>query len=257
MPVAPRSSSVLGVAVRRIGAVVSVVSLAVATAACGPEKEDHPGVAPLAQIAANDSPPAINGIDRLEPDSALTEAISAMEATGSYRVKGRTMTGSTINITFKVGKGSTGTIHANGGKFKIVSVAGKLMVSGDSENLSEAVGEDVDDTIGDKWLLMDDKSASGFEIFAGGKAFAEAVLGSQGPGEMTLVKDVDGQPAVGLVFPETGGTLWVAASGKPYPIRFEEKGATANRGVLIFSDFGENVKLPSPDADDIVDVSDK
>lgn len=237
---------------RRFAATAVAASLVAAVSACGPDEVEQPGIAPLAQIADSDSPPAINGIDRLEPDAALEEAIQAMDATGSYRVKGTTMSGSEINIRFKVGAGSRGKLKTDGGTVKIRSVDDQLLVSGDAEQLSEEIGEDIDDTIGDKWLLMDPNTASVFEIFASGEAFAEAVLGAQGPGEVTSVKDVDEQPAVGLVFPETGGTLWVAASGKPYPLRFEEEGATAERGVLKFSDFGEKVKLKLPDDDNIV-----
>jgi hypothetical protein len=231
----------------------AVAGLVVAAlAGCGPERVEQAGIAPIAQIAESDSAPAINGIDQFEPDAALDQAIEAMEATGSYRVKGTTMSGSAINIRFKVGIGSGGKIKIDGDTIKIKSIDDQLLVSGDAERLGEEIGEDIDDTVGEKWLVMDSNTASGFEIFASGKVFAEAVFGAQGPAEVTSVKEVDGQPAVGLVFPETGGTLWVAASGKPYPLRFEEKGATADQGILTFSDFGEEFKLKLPDDDDIV-----
>lgn len=120
-------------------------------------------------------------------------------------------------------------------------------------SLAEVVDADIDDTIADKWLLISKKSSSNFRIFAEGTDFAEAVLGSQVEGELTSVQDVGGAPAVGLLFAESGGTLWISAEGDPLPLRFEEKGASAGSGVLAFSDFGKKVKVKVPDEDDVVD----
>lgn len=242
-------------AVRNVCAVVSLGILVPLLAACGADQSDTPGVSPLAQIASEQTAPAANGIDEKSPSAVLNEAVAAMEATGSYRVAGKTTAGADIDISFRVDVGATGMVSADGDEIKILSTDGKLLVSGDVESLKKRVDEDVDDTIGDKWLALAPKQAKGFEIFLNGKAFADAVLGSQGPAEITSVKDVDGEPAVGLIFPETGGTLWVAANGDPFPLRFEEKGATAERGTLVFSRFGEKVKLSSPDKDDIVKIS--
>jgi hypothetical protein len=72
---------------------------------------------------------------------------------------------------------------------------------------------------------------------------------------MSDVRDVNGVPAVGLVFRETGGTLWASAQGDPLPIQFEEKGASAGAGVLTFADFGADVALQAPAADSVVDVA--
>lgn len=50
-------------------------------------------------------------------------------------------------------------------------------------------------------------------------------------------------------------TLWVAAQGEPVPLRFEERGASANAGVLKFSDFGADVKVERPDEKVVLDVA--
>ena len=93
-----------------------------------------------------------------------------------------------------------------------------------------------------------------FAIFADGMTFADRVLGAQGPVEMTDVSDVNGLPALGLVFAETGGTLWVSAEGDPLPIQFDEKGASGGTGVLTFTDFGAEVAIQAPAAESVVDA---
>lgn len=241
----------MSVAARRVGAGVVLTFVTVALTGCS-DPVEQPEIAPLAQIATDDAAPAQNGIDTKPPAEALTTAIDAMEATGSYRVSGTTSSGSTLDISFRVGVGSVGTVSA-GSPVTLAASGGSVYVTGDPATLAAQVGADVETTIAGKWLLVAPDSASGFAIFADGGTFANSVLGAQGPGEMTSVKEVDGVPAVGLLFPETGGTLWVAASGDPVPLRFEEKGASAGSGVLTFSDFGAEVAVPTPGPDEIVD----
>ncbi|PSL01885.1 hypothetical protein CLV30_112125 [Haloactinopolyspora alba] len=236
---------------RRQVALGSTVLLAVAVAGCGGESE-HPSVAPLAQISvSNDA--AENGIADVAPEKALERAISAMESTGSYRVKGTTTDGNALNIVFEVGVGSTGTIKS-GNPVKLVSVQGAVYVRGDEESMKALVGDDVEATIGDRWLALSPKSSSGFSIFSDGATFAEAVLGAAAPSRITGVSEVDGKLAVGLLFPDTGATLWVAATGEPLPLRFEEKGATAGKGVLTFSNFGADVEVTAPAEDEVLTV---
>ncbi len=240
---------------RAFGLIVGGVMAATVTAtvtACG--AGDEP-VAPLAQISVDpDAAPAENGIDDNSPAEALAESISTMEATGSYHVSGTTLAGSTIDISFKVGVGSVGSV-TTGAELKLISVDGAMYVTGDPAALGEQVGADVGSTIAGKWLLMSPEAATSMSIFADGETFAMSVLGSQDPNGITSVREVDGVPAVGLLFPETGGTLWVAATGDPLPVRFEEKGATAASGVLTFGDFGAEVAIAAPAAESVVDMT--
>jgi hypothetical protein len=234
-----------------LGLVIGGV-LAATVAACG--GDDQP-VAPLAQISVDpDAAPAENGIDDNSPPEALAESIATMEATGSYRVSGTTLAGSTIDISFEVGVGSVGSV-TTGAELNLISIDDAMYVTGDPAALGEQVGADVGSTIAGKWLLMSPEAATSMSIFADAGTFATSVLGSEDPNGITSVREVDGVPAVGLLFPETGGTLWVAATGDPLPLRFEEKGATASSGVLTFGDFGAEVAIAAPDADSVVDMT--
>jgi hypothetical protein len=240
-------------ATRRLAAASLVVITAGALAGCG--DGEHPGVKPQAQIVVDvGATAAPNGVDQLPPPQALEQAIGVLESKGSYRVTGTTTRGSAIDISFKVGVGSVGTVRS-GSPVRLVAADGVVYVTGDAETLSEQVGGDVDGTIAGKWMLIPPDSTSRFAIFADGATFATAVLGAEAPSAVTDVARVDGVPAVGLVFPESGATLWVAAHGEPIPLRFEEKGASANAGVLRFTDFGADVAVKPPAKGDILDVA--
>ncbi|WP_166349857.1 hypothetical protein [Phytoactinopolyspora limicola] len=238
---------------RKVGLAL-VVTLTVVVTGCS-DDPDEPTAAPIAQIASDrQTVPAENGIDQLTPDEVLAAAIANLDDAGTYRVSGTTSAGSTIDISFKTGAGSVGSVTTDS-EVTLVASDGVVYITSDVETIANIVGADVDDTIAEKWLLIPEESSSSFRIFAEGSDFAEAVLGSQVQGELTAVQDVGGVPAVGLVFSESGGTLWVSATGEALPLRFEEKGASGGSGVLTFSDFGDDVDVSPPDEDDVIDPS--
>jgi hypothetical protein len=238
---------------RRVGLALIAV-LTVAMTGCSDEP-DTPTAAPMAQIASSgETAPAENGIDQLTSEEALDTVISNLDDAGTYRVSGTTSAGSTIDIAFKTGVGSVGTVTTDS-EVELVAHDGVVYITSDAATIADIVGADVDATIAAKWLLNPAESSSNFSIFAEGSDFSDAVLGSQVQGELTSVQEVDGVPAVGLVFAETGGTLWITATGDPLPLRFEEKGASGGSGILSFSDFGEDVDVDAPDEDDVVDPS--
>jgi hypothetical protein len=232
---------------RRLLVGVFAVSLVV-IAGC---REEVPS--PLEQIESDRAPVAANGLDRVSAEEALDKVLAALAATESYHVTGTSTSGEAIDISF-VDAGATGTVGSKR-PVTLVALDGRLYVTGDAEFMATNVGADAAKRMAGKWLLLPPDSTTDFSIFANGETFAQTVLGGEGPVEMSGVRDVNGVPAVGLVFPETGGTLWVSAQGDPLPIQFEEKGATAGAGVLLFTDFDAEVALQAPPADSVVDVA--
>jgi hypothetical protein len=236
-------------ALRRARVTVSVIACLVAIAACG---EVRP--APLEQIASTpQSGVAENGLDERSAEDALDEVIDALEGQHSYHVTGTSAAGGAVDISFKVGTGATGTVGAER-PVTLVAVDGRVYVTGDAEFMADNVGADAAERMAGKWLLLPAYATSEFSIFADGTSFARAVFGEQGAVGMSGVRDVEGVPAVGLVFSQTGGTLWVSARGEPLPIRFEEKGAAGGTGILTFSDFGTEVAIEAPAAETVVDI---
>ncbi len=241
---------------RRAVAASVLLAGVTATAACGVLPGQDDDAVSTADIAT-ERVSAENGLDKLEPAVALGKVVKELEEEGSFHVSG-TVKGGTLDITYLVGKGASGTIgnaEGDAAPVKIVAADGRIYVAGDEEFLVETVGEDAAKTIGGKWLLLAEDSSSKFDVLADGEKFARAVFGDRsGEIETTGVRDVDGQPAIGFLFRETGSTLWVAASGDPRPLRFEEAGASGGKGVLKFDNIGAEVDLKVPDEDEVVDA---
>jgi len=234
---------------RRAWVVCALTACLVVLVAC---RDDGP--TPLEQIASTpQAGVAENGLDERSAEDALADVLDALEGQDSYHVIGSSAGGGMVDISFHGGTGATGTVGSQS-PVTLVALDGRVYVTGDADFMAENVGADAATRMADKWLLLPADATSDFSIFADGTSFAQAVFGDQGPVEMSGVREVKGVPAVGLVFTETGGTLWVSAEGAPLPIQFEEKGASAGTGVLTFSGFGAEVTIEAPAAESVVDI---
>lgn len=233
-------------------AVVAVVTLVgvVIVPACGDAEEP-----PIADIETPRSE-AANGIDDLSPTDALEQVHMALESAGTFRVKGLMLNGSELDISFVVGVGASGTIRDPDSKtpVKILAVDDSIYVTGDEELLAESIGEDIDDTVAGKWLQLGADSLARYEVFADADRFADAVLPSGEPMTMTGVRELRGTQVVGLMFGESDSIVWVAATGAPVPVQLEEKGASANTGVLRFAVPGGETTIVAPAKEEIVSV---
>lgn len=240
---------------RRVAVASVLLAGVTVTSACGflPGEQD---AAPIADIAT-ERVSAENGLDAMEPAVALTEVVQELQEEGSFHVSG-TVKGGVLDITYLFGEGAIGTIgdaEGGGSPVEIIAADGRIYVAGDEDFLIETVGKDAAKTIGGKWLLLAEDSASEFDVLADGRKFAEIVFGNgAGDIETTGVREVDGKPAIGFLFRDTGSTLWVSATGDPQPLRFEEAGASGGKGVLTFDNIGAEVELKIPGDDDVVDA---
>src|SRR5262249_12063048 len=108
-----------------------------------------------------------------------------------------------------------------------------------------------------KWIKPKpgDRSMEGFLQLFDFSGFTHQLLTPDGPVTKAGTKTINGQPAIGLG--DSGpnpGTLWIAATGAPYPLLVEGK-AGSTGGSLTFSEFGQPVSPTPPPANQIVDMS--
>lgn len=236
---------------RRVLAAALSLACAGAVVACSASAGSAPEVVDIANSTAES---AENGLDQLEPEAALATVVGALRAGGAFHVTGTMLNGGEIDLRYVVGEGAAGTVvdPDGGAPVEILAVDGQIYVTGDEDFLAESVGEDVDQTVAGKWLRLPDESTAAFDVIADGQQFLETVLSGGEDVKMTGVRELDGAPVIGLRVGET--TLWVAASGEPLPIRLEEKGASADAGMMWFEPVDEEVALEAPDSEDVLDA---
>lgn len=199
--------------------------------------------------------PPDNGVKALTASEILTKATAALNEAGSFHVKGdMTEEGTKLSIDLKLkGKDAAGTIGTPDGTIKILRIGADAYFQADAA-FWKKFGGDMGDNIAvlfkDKWV----------KVPATSKDFAEftdmadpaAILKPSGTPTKGDEKVVNGTPTIGINDGDQG-TMFIATTGKPYPIRME---APNNGGAIDFTEFGvafDDIKAPP--ATDVVDLS--
>jgi hypothetical protein len=209
-------------------------------AACGTDKSDS-------------GKPASggNGIADKSSNEILTAAEQALENAQSVHLKGAvTDNGQTIKLNLWVSRtDSKGSITApEGGKTYTVDVIkanGRFYMHAPA--MFRAVGgAAAARVIGDRWVLVPkgDKDFKDFETLVDIPSMAKEMLtpdGAVGKGKQTVV---DGKPVIGLNAAD--GTLYVATTGQPYPVKIVPLKPETPGEQLAFLDYNVPVKVSPP-----------
>ncbi len=164
--------------------------------------------------------------------------------------------GQPIGVDFQLAKGdgATGSMTMGGGKADLVLVGGKVYLKGSSEfwrQAGGAQGAGVAQLLKDKWIMA---PASGQFASLVQITDINALMEQLSKDHGTLTKGaetkVGGEKVIALESSK-GGTLYVATTGKPYPVELSKTGSDA--GKFTFSEWGASVKVEAPK--DALDLS--
>jgi hypothetical protein len=239
--------------IRRGAIATAAAALLLGTSACGLGDSGADKTAASAPAKATSASPAGNGVADKSADEILKAAIDAFSAAKSVHVKG-TVTEAGEKITLDLylthDGGSRGTIAAPvDGKtlrFSIISTNGKFYLKG-RELWRQAGGAAAAELIGDRWVLVPKEQAKDFKDFkqlASIDSFVNEVLKTDEPltkGEQTVV---DGRPTIGLK--GSDGTLHVATTETPYPLKLVPLEPKTQGEGLAFLDYNAPVNLEPP-----------
>jgi hypothetical protein len=157
------------------------------------------------------------------------------------------------------GKRAAGSISSDGRTIEVRVLDQAIYFKADRDFWIDAANAEAAELFTGKWVkasVSDDNFADIAE-FTDKDEFLDELLERDGDdGTLTRVKGrtVDGQKTVGLAEKgtEDPGTLYVAASDKPYPLLVvpEDKA----EGQAEFSEWGEPVDVTAPPEDQVVDI---
>lgn len=195
-----------------------------------------------------------NGEDGKQAQQIVNDAKAAVRAATSFHVAGSVKTdSSTTSVDVKVdGSKSAGHVSQDGTAFDFVEIGSTLYLRG-KDFLASAKSQDVADTVGDKWLKTstDDSdfsnATSGIDSLTKPSAIADSLGSKGGPYSKTGTGSVDGQSVVFVKGPD--GTMAVATSGKPYPVRLDG----GSHGSIDMTQYGASFGISAPGG--AVDVS--
>ncbi|HEY2536626.1 MAG TPA: hypothetical protein VGI24_06560 [Solirubrobacteraceae bacterium] len=190
-----------------------------------------------------------NGVASKSPSEILAASKTAADSASSVHVSGSLKnngTPITLNLSLVSGHGGRGQISQGSLSFNLIVVGDTIYLKGSPAFYSHFGGSAAAQLFQGKWLKA---PASGGELgsLATLTNFTQLLaqtLASHG----TLVKGststVAGTPVIELRDTSNNGSLFVATTGKPYPIQIVKHGSET--GHITFTDWDKPVSLSAP-----------
>ncbi|HEV3046829.1 MAG TPA: hypothetical protein VGY13_05650 [Solirubrobacteraceae bacterium] len=219
-------------AARPVAGLVALAGLCSALAACGA------------------STTAGNGVAGERPARILARASAAAKSAATVRVAGSILDGGTpisLNMELVANKGGEGRVAIGGSTLALRELDGYLYVKADAAFDERLAGRAAGGLLGGRWLvgraaapaLRDLAQLTSLDALLG------AALGAHGAdlarsGSATFA----GRPAVAVSDRAGGGTMYVAATGAPYPLEIVWNGA--KNGKLVFESWNQAAEPEAP-----------
>jgi hypothetical protein len=188
----------------------------------------------------------------------VAKAIAASESARSVRVSGKVSQGKetiTLNVQASNDAKGQGSIGINGAVADVIRLGSRIYFSADKAFWTENGGAAAATLFDGRWVFTqatsnDGKSLAEFmdltsllhQVFGGDLATAEFTLGKNTTVNGVAVATINGKVATGA----SGGTLYVARTGKPYVIELKGNGGTSGNSSLLFSAYNQSVNPVAP-----------
>jgi hypothetical protein len=200
-----------------------------------------------------------SAITHRSPDAIVAGATRAIDGVHSVRVSGQISDGTSahpirLDLQLVNGRGATGSMSENGTSFRLITVGGESYVNGSPQFWRQFGGAAVATQLRGRWLRASASSGdfASLASLTDVHKLLSALLAGHGPLTRGATSTLAGHRVVALHDTSKHGTLYVATTGPPYPIRIQNDGSDG--GELSFSDFDAKVALTAPRSS--VDVSD-
>ena len=185
-----------------------------------------------------------------DANAAATNASSA-HVSGTIQSNGTPIT---LDLSTAKAKGAKGSMSTNGLKFDVIRIGDTLYIRGSDEFLKHFAGPAVAQLLHDKWLKAS-ATHGRLKTLAPLTSLGALFAGiSSQHGE--LVNDgkttYKGTDAVVIRDMSDNSKLYVAATGKPYPVALVG-GKKGQSGTITFDDWNKSVSLSAPSG--AIDIS--
>jgi hypothetical protein len=207
-----------------------LLSALVALAGCGGSSSNNSITSKSAQEIVNASKDAA--------DSA-----SAVHVTGSLKSGGSPVT---LDLHLMAGKGAKGELSQNGASFKLILLGNTAYISGSPAFYHSLGGTAAAQLFQGKWLKASATSGefASFSQLADMRKLIDSTLAGHGALVKGATSTVNSQPAIAINDSSKSGTLYVATTGKPYPIQLSKAGSES--GKITFDKWNQAVAIVAP-----------
>ncbi len=182
-------------------------------------------------------------------DQILSESKAAADTASSVHVSGSLTSGGspiTLDLNLVAGKGATGELTENKASFKLILLGGTAYISGSPSFYRSLGGTAAVQLLAGKWLKASATTGefASFGSLADMRKLIDTTLTGHGALTKGAISTVNGQQAIAITDTTKHGTLYVASTGKPYPIQISKDGAEA--GKISFDRWNQPVTISAP-----------
>jgi hypothetical protein len=189
------------------------------------------------------------------PKAILAASVAAIDGVSSVRVSGAGIENGapiSLNLALIAGRGGEGTVTANGETFQLVVIEKTLYFKGSASFWRKVGGQSAAAVLAGKWLKAPTTGEfSAVASFAEVHSLFSTLLTPHGGLAKGPVTTVRGQRVVPVIDRGTGGILYVAATGKPYPVEISNQ--QSKHGVVVIEGIDQPVHLVAPQG--AIDIS--
>jgi hypothetical protein len=196
---------------------------------------------------------AENGIVAKSAAQIVSTAIKTSAAASSFSVVGSvTQSSSTVGLNLSVSASgmSEGTITINGGTAHVIELGSVAYFKADNSFWTQNGGKADAQLLAGRWVYGP-LSSSTFSSFKGflspRKIIGSFFSGNQGPFKKGGTSSINGQAVLAITgqTAASSGTLYIAATGKPFVVRLQASGSSGT-GQITFSHYNRPVRPTRP-----------
>jgi hypothetical protein len=203
----------------------------------------------LALAGCGGSSSSGNGLESKSPDQILEATKAAAKTASSVHIKGSIVTAGkpiALDMELLAGKGGKGTISQEGFTIQLVQTGGAVYINGSAAFYKHVSGSAAAALLEGKWLKApaDSGELASLAELTDLSKLIDTALANHGTLSKGAPTTVEGQKAVTLQ-DSRGGTLYVAASGKPYPLEIAKTGSESGKVVLNRWDQPVTIEAPA------------
>jgi hypothetical protein len=208
-----------------------------------------PVLALIVLAGCGSSSSSSNSIASKSAAEIVSESKTAADAASAVHVSGALESGGTpvtLDLNLVAGKGARGELSQNGASFKIILVGNTAYISGSPAFYRSLGGAAAAQIFNGKWLKASAKTGdfASFSQLADMRKLIDSTLAGHGAIVKGSTTVVNGQKAIAVNDGSKQGTLYVATTGKPYPVQLSKGGSES--GKITFDRWNQPVTITAP-----------
>jgi hypothetical protein len=189
-----------------------------------------------------------SGLAAKSPTQIVAAAKAAADGAASVHVSGAVAEGASLSLDMQLlaGKGGRGHITQNGLSFELITLGGTVYIKGSPGFYRRIGGPAAAQLFQGKWLKAPATAGQFAPITAltDLHKLIDTALASHGTLAKGATTSIGGRKALAVKDVSKGGVLYVAATGKPFPLEVARGGA--NGGHILFDRWNGAVTISPP-----------